>query len=235
MTPQTAQILRHLNAQFYRSLADSFAASRAAPQPGFALLLDWLPVPADTLLDVGCGNGRFGHYLLAQQRIRQVTGVDFSAELLQKARALLPQATFIQGDMTQPGFLASLGQFDTIACLAAMQHVPGRANRLALLQELAAHLRAHGRIFLANWQFMSSPRQQRKLRPWSEIGLTPADVEPDDYLLTWQRDGFGLRYVCQIDEAETTALATQAGLRILHQFRSDGQEGDLSLYTVLQK
>ncbi len=235
MTPQTAQALRDLNAQFYGSLADSFAASRAAPQPGFALLLDWLPARAETLLDVGCGNGRFGHYLLARQRISQVTGVDFSAALLQKARALLPQATFIQRDMTQPGFLNGLGQFDVIACLAAMQHVPGRANRLVLLQEMAAHLPAHGRLFLANWQFMSSPRQRRKLRPWSDLGLTAADVEPNDYLLTWQRQGAGLRYACQIDAAETAVLAAESGLRILHQFRSDGREGDLSLYTILGK
>lgn len=235
MTPQTAQTLRDLNQQFYCNLADPFAASRAAPQPGFALLLDWLPVNTGALLDVGCGNGRFGHYLLFRQPPWHYVGVDFSTRLLQKGRALLYQATFYQRDMTQPGFLADLGLFDAIACLAAMQHVPGHASRLALLQEMVAHLRPDGRLFLSNWQFMSSPRQRRKVRPWSEIGLTPADVESNDYLLTWQRDGFGLRYACQIDEAETAVLAAQSGLHILHQFRSDGQEGDLSLYTVLQK
>jgi hypothetical protein len=47
------------------------------------------------------------------------------------------------------------------------------------------------------------------------------------------RDVFGLRYVCLVDEVETANLAKSAGLRILDQFRSDGQEGDLNLYTVL--
>ncbi len=233
MTPETAQKLRNLNQQFYTALADSFADSRSTPQPGFDFLLAWMPPGARSLLDVGCGNGRFAHFLLSQQAITQVTGVDFSATLLGRARQFVPQGAFLERDMTQPGFLAGLGQFDTIACLAAMQHVPGHANRLALLQEMSAHLADNGRIFLANWQFMDSPRQRRKVRPWAEAGLDPAELEPNDYLLTWQRQGYGLRYVCQIDAAETAVLAQKANLHILHQFRSDGQEGNLNLYTIL--
>ncbi len=233
MIPEIAQKLRDLNQQFYSALADPFAASRATPQPGFALLWEWVPPAARTLLDVGCGNGRFAQFLFNHQAITQATGVDFSTDLLAKARQLVPQATFLPRDMTRPGFLAGLGQFDVVACLAAMQHVPGHANRVALLREMGDHLAENGRIFLANWQFMSSPRQRRKVRDWTEAGLTDADVEPNDYLLTWQRSGFGLRYVCQIDAAETAVLAQKAGLHILHQFRSDGKEGNLSLYTIL--
>jgi hypothetical protein len=66
------------------------------------------------------------------------------------------------------------------------------------------------------------------------VGLSSDDVEPHDYLLTWQRGGFSYRYVCLIDEAETAVLAQSSNLQIVTQFRSDGQEGDLSLYTVLQ-
>lgn len=233
MTPETADRLRALNRQFYNSLADSFAESRAAPQPGFARLLEWLPSPKVSLLDVGCGNGRFGLFLASHNRLARYVGVDFSATLLQKAQALLPAATFRERDMTQPGFLAGLEQVDVIACLAAMQHVPGHANRIRLLQEMAGRLLPDGRIFLANWQFMNSPRQRRKLRDWAEIGLSPEHVESNDYLLTWQRQGFGLRYVCQIDEAETAVLAQKASLSILHQFHSDGREGQLTLYSIL--
>ncbi len=232
MTPDVALKLRDLNQQFYSALADSFAESRATPQPGFARLKEWIPAKAATLLDVGCGNGRFAHFLLSHQAIKRATGVDFSTDLLKRARLLVPQATFFQRDMTQPGFLEGLGDFDLIACLAAMQHVPGRENRATLLQELKTHLAPGGRLFLANWQFMDSPRQRRKIREWSELGLTTEDVEANDYLLTWQRSGFGLRYVCQVDAVETAVLAEKAGLHILHQFRSDGKEGNLSLYTI---
>ncbi len=66
------------------------------------------------------------------------------------------------------------------------------------------------------------------------VDINQADVDPKDYLLTWRRDGYGLRYVCLIDEEETATLAGAAGLKIVNQFRSDGKEGNLSLYTVLE-
>ena len=113
-----------------------------------------------------------------------------------------------------------------------MQHVPGRSNRLSLLREIRKHLTQDGRVFLANWQFMSSARQRRKIRAWEEVGLSKADVETGDYLLSWQREGSGLRYVCSIDVDETAVLVEQAGLAIKNQFRRDGREGNLNLYTV---
>lgn len=234
MKDEVAARLVALNRDFYRELADPFAESRLTPQPGFARLLAYMPAEGARALDVGCGNGRFGHFLL-QSRPMQYTGVDFSSELLAKAQDLLPAAQFWQRDMGRAGSLHGLGPFDVVACLAAMQHIPGYANRLRLLREMAGKMEENGRLFLSNWQFMDSERQRRKVRDWSEIGLTDADVEPGDYLLTWQRSGFGLRYAAQIDAAETSRLADEAELRIIGQFRSDGKEGDLSLYTILEK
>lgn len=226
-----AQLLA-LNQRFYDSLADPFAQSRQRPQPGFFELLTYLPQTPVRVLDVGCGNGRFGTFLAERDLLAAYTGVDFSAELLAKARER-GLGTFVQRDMSQPGCLDGLGEFDIIGCLAAMQHLPGHANRVRLLAEMKTHLAVNGRIFLANWQFMDSARQRRKVTEWREVGLTAADVEPNDYLLTWQRGGFGLRYVCMIDAEETAVLADAAGLQIHAQFRSDGKEGNLSLYTVL--
>ena len=232
MTPETAQILIQLNQTFYAEIADSFADSRRTPQPGFHRLLEYFPTAVPRLLDVGCGEGRFGRFAREKRPLQKYVGVDFTTDLLAKASANT-RGEFIQRDISRPGCLDGLGNFDIVVCLAAMQHIPGYAKRLRLLQELAAHLDANGRIFLSNWQFMDSPRQRRKVRDWSLVGLASNDVEPNDYLLTWQRDGFGLRYVCQIDVEETAVLAQAANLHIIDQFRSDGKEGDLSLYTIL--
>ena len=233
MRPEVAAHLLALNQSFYTQLADSFAQSREQPQPGFARLLSFLPATAENLLDVGCGNGRFGHFWRQHNPHAAYTAVDFSPLLLEKARGLVPEGAFWQRDMSQPGFLADLGTFEVIVCLAAMQHIPGQANRVRLLQEMGAHLAGNGRLCLSNWQFLDNPRQQRKLRPWAEAGLQPEDVEPGDCLLTWQREGFGLRYVCQIDADQTNTLVNRAGLHVVAQFRSDGREGDLNLYTLL--
>ncbi len=231
MQPEIAQQLLDLNRHFYEQFAGPFAETRAGPQPGFYRLVAELPRPCDHLLDVGCGDGRLGRFLLDQGAIEHYTGVDFSPALLAAARAATP-GVFVERELSRPGCLDGLGRFEAIACLSTLQHIPGRANRLRLLQEMATHLAPQGRVILANWQFLDSPRQRRKVVEWSTISLPAGDVEPNDYLLTWRRGGQGLRYVCLINEAETTALAQAAGLAVVHHFRSDGKEGNLNLYTV---
>lgn len=233
MDSEVAARLLALNRDFYAEHAAPFAATRATPQPGFAHLLAHLPRPCRTVLDVGCGEGRFGRFLQEQMTLERYVGVDFTPALLARAAAEIT-GDFYRRDISRAGSLDGLGAFDLVVCLATLQHIPGRANRLCLLREMGAHVAENGRIFLSNWQFMDSRRQRRKVRPWSEVGLAPDDVEPNDYLLTWQRGGFGLRYVCQIDAEETAALAEAAGLRVVAHFRSDGKEGNLNLYTVLE-
>ncbi len=226
--------LLNLNRRFYDTYAGDFAQTRQEINPGFEKLLAYLPHPCPLLLDVGCGNGRFGHFLQQHQAIGAYVGVDFSESLLAIA-ATLATGTFIARDLSQPGCLDGLGTFTAIACLAALHHIPGRDNRVRLLQEMGAHLAPAGLMFLSTWQFTGSDRQQRKIRDWAEVELAPEDVEPGDYLLTWQRGGFAYRYACLIDETEMVALAADAGLKWAHHFRSDGREGDLGLYSVLSK
>jgi tRNA (uracil-5-)-methyltransferase TRM9 len=222
-----------LNRQFYQQMAEPFARSRAFIQPGFLQLASHLPQPCPTLLDVGCGDGRLGRFLLSKERIGHYHGVDYSAPLLKLAVAQVAGGQFTRRDISRSDCLADLGQFDAVTCLATLQHLPGRVNRIRLLREMAACLRSGGRVVLSNWQFYDNVRQRRKLLDWSSIGLQPSDVEPGDYLLSWRRGGSGRRYVAAIDQAETERLAAEAGLHCLHHFRADGKEGDLNLYTVM--
>jgi hypothetical protein len=81
---------------------------------------------------------------------------------------------------------------------------------------------------------MTSERQRKKITDWREVGLQPEQLEANDYLLTWNRGGRGLRYVNYIDEPEMQALSREAGLRLLATFRADGREGNLNLYSLLE-
>jgi len=237
MDDMSAEKLLELNRRFYNKLADPFADSRHQPAPGFSRLLAYLPEGYDSVLDVGCGEGRFGRFLAEEGFDGAYRGIDFSEKLLVAAAARLPadlDSAFRVRNLAAEGALDGLGRFSLIACLAVLQHVPGRERRARLLREMGEHLQPEGRLFLSTWQFLDSPRQREKIVPWEEAGLDPAVLEPDDYLLTWRSGGFGLRYVVYINAAETERLATEAGLRIVDSFRADGREGDLNLYTVLE-
>lgn len=226
------QKLLTLNRSFYNQFAGSFAKSRRNPQPGFYKLLEHMPDPCEEALDIGCGNGRFGRFLSVHNPDIFYNGVDFSEELLSIAREEI-NGFFYKSDISQPDFLNGLGKFDLIICLAVMQHLPSFETRSAFLEELASHLSSTGRIFLANWQFLESDRQRKKIINWQVAGIDENELEHNDYLLSWNRDGYGFRYVCMIDKSETDRLAKKSKLRILAQFRDDGREGNLNLYSVL--
>ena len=226
--------LLDINQSFYAEFAGSFAQSRQSPQPGYYQLLNHMPSPLVRMVDVGCGNGRFGNFIFGYYPSLDYIGVDFTQELLAIAAGSL-KGKFLQRDINCGGFLQGLGKFDLCLCLATLQHIPGRANRLAVLNEMSEHLSDQGRIFLSNWQFTHSTRQSRKIVSWAEVGLQANEVEQNDYLLSWQREGLGIRYVHLLDDHEITLLAAEASLLVVSEFRSDGREGDLNLYSVLAK
>lgn len=231
MDESTRRALVALNAAFYDQLAAPFSESRAAPQPGYTRLAPYFPAHEFSVLDVGCGNGRFARFLREQELRFSYTGVDFSAPLLNEAQQY---GQCYQRDLSKAD-LDGLGEFDLIVALSTVQHIPGRAMRECLMRRMRDHLRPGGAIILANWQFLEAPRQRRKIQPWSMAGIAAEAVEEGDYLLSWDRGGHGLRYVTLIDAAATQRLAEAGGLHIVEQFRSDGREGDLNLYTVLAR
>jgi SAM-dependent methyltransferase len=87
---------------------------------------DWLAKLADRLPDrahvveLGCGNGTEETRELAR-RFR-LTGVDLSAEQLRRARERVPEATFVQDDLTT--FAAAPGSLHAVCAFYVLNHVP---------------------------------------------------------------------------------------------------------------
>jgi 2-polyprenyl-3-methyl-5-hydroxy-6-metoxy-1,4-benzoquinol methylase len=240
MDQSTIRQLLEINRAFYHDLAEPFAASRSAEQPGLQGVAKRL-AGADTLLDVGCGNGRLAHAVDQAGNPVDYTGIDSSSALLRIARqsaAALQhvRAEFLQVDVMQADWSSALPRsvYQAVVLLAVLQHIPGWANRRALLASLGALLAADGQIVLSAWQFLSQERLRRKIKPWALAGLDEAALEPGDYLLDWQRNGTGLRYCHLVDEAELRALAQGAGLAVQDVYYGDGADDTLNLYAVLR-
>ncbi len=232
---QAAFRLLAINQQFYQVNAGAFSATRQRLQPGVQRLANRLLVemPFSRLLDLGCGNGWLGRYLLEHSFQGTYVGLDASPDLLEDARRGSP-STFLQADLADPGWEAGLPvkPFDAILAFAVLHHLPGYELRLRVLEQVRAHLAAPGGCFFhSEWQFRNSPRLAGRILPWETVGLHAGDLDEGDALLDWRAGGGqGLRYVHQFSQAELQPLAQAAGFRVAETFYADGREGNLGLY-----
>ncbi len=238
MQTQTVQRINQLNTRFYTQVADSFSASRNHAWAGWHTLLEYLPQRAITVLDVGCGNGRFEDLLIAKHiPLISYTGWDMSQPLLDIARDKLYQGhvrSFRQVDVSkQNSGAAQPNSFDVIVLLALLHHIPSRALRLSLLQQMARRIKPGGLMAVSLWHYESDPRFKDKMVSWKKVpGVDPSKLEPGDYLLTWHNKVTSLRYVHVFDDQEIETYASIPGLRQVGEFWADGHTNRLNQYLI---
>lgn len=149
-----------------------------------ALILDRLPEGA-AVLELGCGNGIPVARALAERFA--VTGVDLSARHVEMARRNVPNATFLQGDMTALDFAPA--SFGAITAFYSIIHVP-REEHPGLLRNIARWLRPGG-LFVAAMGYRSTE---------------------DAY----EQDWLGVpMYFSHFDSVTNQRLVTEAGLDLL--------------------
>jgi SAM-dependent methyltransferase len=252
MDEKTVRALGAINHSFYRDSAAAFSETRRASWPGWQPLVGWietrLPGRALKVLDVGCGNGRFGSFLAEalSERAADIDycGLDASAPLLDSVRAReLPVAIaeVLLGDVIDSPLESLLAgrAFSLIAVFGLLHHIPSEQRRTALLSSLARRLEPGGLLALAFWRFDDFERfrlRRRTFEDWNRDAHEAIDLsqlEPGDYLQRWGEGPSAVRYCHHVDDAEAERLVEAAGLERLACYDADGREGSLNRYFVL--
>lgn len=236
MNPPTIRRLNRINADFYAAIAADFDETRGTPWPGWDGLLPFC-AGVESVLDAGCGNGRFGLYLAERlNRPLRYHGVDFSPALLDVARAGLQHeprlsVRLTDRDMIEDGFVP--GAYDLVGAFGLMHHIPGREYRRLFVRQLAGLVAPGGVLAVAFWRFLDSDRLRARVQPWPEdLG---SEVEPNDYLLDWRRGAHAIRYCHYHDDAEIDSLVSASGLHETARYRADGQDNTLNTYVILTR
>jgi SAM-dependent methyltransferase len=107
---------------------------------GWVCELAGLLRPGARVADLGCGAGIPATRQLADHGL-QVTGVDFSAVQLRRARRLVPAACLVQADMTALHFAPA--SLDAVVSFYALIHLP-LADQRALFPRIRTWLRPGG-------------------------------------------------------------------------------------------
>ncbi len=107
--------------------------------------------PGDSrCLEVGCGSGRMTLELV--RRFADVTAVDISAAMIERAKATLeahgaPQPTFllVSGETLEP---VPDRWAEVLVCFLVLQHLPSRRNVLRYIEEIERVLTPGGEAFV---------------------------------------------------------------------------------------
>ncbi len=157
------------------------------------------------LLDVGCGSGTLGRVLLSEGKYPEVHGLELSEEAVAKARERGLKAVIFNlngGPFPYPDRV-----FDTVTCLAVIEHV---FDPRALLDEVARVLAPGGMLLL------DTPNMRYVKHLWSLIirrrfPVTAGDGE--DLRLAY--DGGHLHYFTRADIEDLLRESGLAPVRFL--------------------
>jgi 2-polyprenyl-3-methyl-5-hydroxy-6-metoxy-1,4-benzoquinol methylase len=122
-------------------------------------LLRQLPSRAGSALDVGCGLGDLARSINADQ----VTAIDASARMIERASTTSEQIRWIHGDV----LTHDLGRYDVVTAEASLHHLPLREG----LTRLAALTRPGGLLIVIGL-YMTATRSDRAM----ELVTLPANA-----------------------------------------------------------
>ena len=147
MKKDTAKELLRLSKDEYDVYASEFSNTRKFFWRELEFLKDYVK-NGDTVLDIGCGNGRLVDAL--DNADIKYTGVDFSRELIAIAQDERgDKGTFIHANALSLPFKDN--SFDTVFSIAVLHHIPSKVNRLQFISEAHRVLQTGGTCVLTVW------------------------------------------------------------------------------------
>lgn len=239
MDEQTIAYLNAINQRFYAAVGASFDATRREAWRGWSRLADHLQPPL-RVLDVGCGNGRFGVFLAQRFGVERIvyTGTDNADFLLVRAGESLSASGVahrlitadIVSDPPDPTIYGDA--YDLVVLFGVLHHIPDSARRAARIAELAARVAPGGVFAFAAWRFADYERFRARIIPW-DAAIT---VETGDHLLDWRAESDAPpRYCHHVDDREHAALIDASGLKLIDDYRADGMDDAVNRYTILRR
>jgi len=174
--------------------------------------------PGDSVLDMGCGNGKLVSGL--PEGIEYL-GTDFSQTLLSEANKLYPNMNFKLGNIVEPQYWDNLKKFTAIFCVAVLHHIPERDMQIYILKQAKNHLAKNGFLYLTVWNLWQEKFAQHHLDSAELKKSNPAWVEIP-YNKKWKR------FCVAFDSLGMTDLMIEAGFEVSDIFYADreGRKSD---------
>lgn len=203
----------------YDNFATTFSNSRKNhPWPELdAIIEDMQEQGYTSVLDVGCGNGRF---IEEWQKYKvwsiKYLGIDSSKWMIAEARKLHPDHQFEVVPM-ESLFQVPSSKFQALLFLASFHHLETRESRINVLREARNLLAPNGRIYMTNWNLLEQERYEKSHR-WNG----DYDIKIGEYS----------RYYHGFTVEELAELFAEAGLEVLENRVFEGGRNIVSILSL---
>jgi SAM-dependent methyltransferase len=213
----------------YNAIAEGFSSTRRFVWRGLESLY-YYATPGDKVLDLGCGNGRL---LQIFKGINiNYTGVDNSEKLIESAKKIYPNTTFLVADALHLPFPSDY--FDKIYSIAVLHHIPSEELRLKFLEEAKRVLRPQGLLILTVWDLWRGRGWKLNLKFGILKLLRMSKVDFGDVFVPWAQKY--QRYVHCFMKGELINLAQKTGFKLKESGRLKMKEGgETNIFIVVQK
>lgn len=137
-------------AKNYNSSVKQSETDNKYPFAGYSLLLEYVRYylkEAKTALDIGIGTGKLWNFDI------ELTGIDFSSEMLDIARGQVPNAKLYKHNLLE-GLPIGLGKYDAIVSTYAIHHFEDDF-KVKIIIESMKHLNPGGIVLIGDVSFDS--------------------------------------------------------------------------------
>ncbi|NJS41101.1 class I SAM-dependent methyltransferase [Candidatus Gracilibacteria bacterium] len=192
------------------------------------------------VLDLGCGNGRFLHWLVKNFAEVEYVGVDFSDYLLGVAKKNDQKriGTFIKSDlfMDEWIFLNSLVDFDLIVSFGLVHHIPSKElveTFFGNLNKLIRNQKTLG-IFTI-WNYHKLARLEKKILRQEDLPKKfQVNLGKNENILIWDKEEYSTRFSRCFSKEEILGYLGH-GFQVLDFYMDDDRNQRRNSYFVISR
>jgi tRNA (uracil-5-)-methyltransferase TRM9 len=215
-----AKTLDAVNQRFYETHHSAFNETRQFGWPGWRKIMEHVKTTPRSVLDIGCGNGRFARFLQNQNNPHEqptdYLGLDRNAPLLEYAQvqSLNFRARWLPWSWTPdvkqlPPLNLSITP-DLVVAFGVLHHIYGAGQREAFIAWCGQHVAHDGYLAISAWDFGRHERYLKKCQSdeavYRETGIAPAHLDTHDYFLGFGKSTLPMRYCHWVDDVEADLI-----------------------------
>jgi len=241
MNSKTINEIINLDTKFYKSVSVEFSRTRHIPWPGWNQLLPYLKEKGKcaSILDLGCGNGRFLKYIcqVLPSDDMSYLGIDNNEKLINIS--IKNFSNIKKFKLVNSNIITDVknikGKYTIVVAFGITHHIPSLKQRKLWFKHISTLIENSGYFIFTKWNIDKDIRSIKLKKEIPSISIK--DLEIGDYFYNWKNKNI-YRYVHIYSKKETNEIfkiLKKSNMILIKSFDSDGKTSVLNTYYIFKK